>query len=106
MLTEKVQNIVSTCANAIVEAVNQEMIARVESVFGNVGRNVKGGRNAVVLATLGRKPFKKQLCPVPNCKNPAAPVYGMVCGKHKDVPKSQIKKYRDARRAKLAKKAA
>jgi hypothetical protein len=41
----------------------------------------------------------KQLCPVPGCNNPAAPVFGMVCAKHKDVPKAQIKKYREARRA-------
>jgi hypothetical protein len=30
----------------------------------------------------------------------------MVCAKHKDVPKAQIKKYREARRAKKQKKAA
>jgi hypothetical protein len=41
----------------------------------------------------------KQLCPVPGCSNPAAPVFGMVCAKHKDVPKATIKKYREARRA-------
>jgi hypothetical protein len=44
----------------------------------------------------------KQLCPVPGCKNPAAPVFGMVCAKHKDVPKAQIKKYREQRKAKGA----
>ena len=57
----------------------------------------------------GRKPRRKgpkQLCPVPGCKNPAAPVFGMVCAKHKDIPKAQIKKYREARRAKKLKKAA
>ena len=35
----------------------------------------------------------------------AAPVYGMVCAQHKDVPKAKIKKYREARRAKKAKAA-
>jgi hypothetical protein len=40
-----------------------------------------------------------QLCPVPGCKNPAAPVFGMVCAEHKDVAKAKIKKYREARRA-------
>jgi len=44
-----------------------------------------------------------QLCPVPYCRNPAAPIFGMVCAKHKDVPKAKIKKYREARRAKKAK---
>ena len=41
-----------------------------------------------------------QLCPVPGCGERAAPVFGMVCGKHKDLPKATIKKYREARRAK------
>jgi hypothetical protein len=53
-------------------------------------------------AFLGSTPVRrraKQLCPVPGCNNPAAPVFGMVCSKHKDVPKATIKKYREARRA-------
>jgi hypothetical protein len=41
---------------------------------------------------------KKQLCPVPGCKNPAAPVFGMVCKDHKNVAKAKIRKYREARR--------
>lgn len=47
-----------------------------------------------------RAPHKKQLCPVPGCKNPAAPVFGMVCADHKGVAKSKIKQYREERRAK------
>jgi hypothetical protein len=43
-----------------------------------------------------------QLCPVPGCSNRAAPVFGMVCSKHKDLPKATIKKYREQRRAKKA----
>ena len=50
-------------------------------------------------ATKPRKKPPLQLCPVPGCKNPAAPVYGMVCGEHKDMPKGKIKKYREQRRA-------
>jgi hypothetical protein len=60
------------------------------------------------VGSVGKKPRRKgpkQLCPVPGCKNPAAPVFGMVCAKHKDVPKAQIKKYREARRAKKQKAA-
>ena len=41
---------------------------------------------------------KKQLCPVPGCTNPAAPVFGMLCKDHKHVAKAKIKKYREARR--------
>jgi hypothetical protein len=61
------------------------------------------------ITSISKKKRKKgplQLCPVPGCKNPAAPVFGMVCAKHKDVAKSKIKKYRDARKAKKLKAAA
>jgi len=54
----------------------------------------------------GRKKPPLQLCPVPGCKNPAAPVFGMVCAEHKGLPKAKIKKYREARRAKKLKAAA
>ena len=35
--------------------------------------------------------------------NRAAPVFGMVCAKHKDLPKAEIKKHREQRRAQKAK---
>lgn len=47
-----------------------------------------------------RKKAPLQLCPVPGCKNPAAPIFGMVCAKHKGLAKAKIRKYREARRAK------
>jgi len=50
-----------------------------------------------------RKKGPLQLCPVPGCKNPAAPVFGMVCAKHKDLPKAKIKAFREARKAKKLK---
>src|SRR5215471_12107026 len=64
---------------------------------------------AVTAAGIGaRRPRKKppiQLCPVPGCTERAAPIFGMVCAKHKDVPKTKIRQYREARRAgKLAAK--
>ena len=46
-----------------------------------------------------------QLCPVPGCTNRAAPVFGMVCSKHKDLPKAEIRKFREARRAQRDKSA-
>jgi len=54
------------------------------------------------LALVAKKPRKsppKQFCPVPNCKGVAAPIFGMVCGEHKNVAKSKIAKYRKARKA-------
>ena len=59
-----------------------------------------------IAGLLGSAPTRKrpkQLCPVPGCNNPAAPVFGMVCSEHKDVAKSTIKKYREARRAEKSK---
>jgi hypothetical protein len=44
-----------------------------------------------------------QMCPVPRCKERAAPVFNMVCAKHKGLPKATIKKYREQRRAAAAK---
>jgi hypothetical protein len=55
---------------------------------------------ATPVAKKARKKLPRQLCPVPGCKNPAAPVFGMVCAKHKDVARSKIRKYREARKAK------
>jgi hypothetical protein len=46
-----------------------------------------------------RKPRAKVFCPVPGCKGVAAPIFGMVCGEHKDVAKSKIAKYRKDRKA-------
>ncbi len=72
----------------------------VETAFGarRPGRPAKV--TAVVVGKKSRKKAPRQLCPVPGCKNPAAPVFGMVCAKHKDVAKTKIKRYREARKAK------
>src|ERR1700690_2301221 len=72
----------------------------VESAFGfrRPGRPAKVA--AMAIEKKQRKKAPRQLCPVPGCANPAAPVYGMVCAEHKNVAKAKIKKYREARRAK------
>ena len=69
------------------------------------GRRAAGAMVALagVAGGTGVKKRKKapiQLCPVPGCTNRAAPVFGMVCAKHKDLPKLEIRKFREARRAK------
>jgi hypothetical protein len=46
-----------------------------------------------------RKP-PKQLCPVPGCKNVAAPIFGMLCKEHKGTPKRLVKKYREEKSGK------
>ena len=84
--------------------------AIVESALrDDVGPRRPGRPSKILAVTVNKKPRKKapiQLCPVPGCKNPAAPVYGMVCARHKDLPKAKIKAYREARRAKKLKHAA
>ena len=53
--------------------------------------------HAVAPAPGKRRP--KQLCPVPGCTGLAAPIFGMVCSKHKEVSKALVKRYRAQRRA-------
>jgi hypothetical protein len=81
--------------------------ARVNAALGMEAPKRRGRppTGATAVASVAKKPRKKaprQLCPVPGCKNPAAPIFGMVCAKHKDVAKSKIRKYREARKAKKA----
>jgi hypothetical protein len=66
---------------------------------GKRGRLPSGNGVRLLAPRKLRRKAPKQLCPVPGCKNAAAPVFGMVCAKHKGVPKAKIKKYREARRA-------
>jgi hypothetical protein len=69
------------------------------------GRPPKAAKALAAVAPARKKPRKKappQYCPVPGCKNKAAPIFGMVCSDHKDVPKAKIKEYREARRAQKA----
>jgi hypothetical protein len=91
---------------AVIEAQTVERVRRaIVGVFGPIfppaarlGRRPKAAVASVAGLRVRKKP-PKQFCPVPGCKNPAAPVFGMVCSKHKDVAKSKIRKYREARRA-------
>ena len=59
---------------------------------------VAARKTQIVRPAVAMAARKKQLCPVPGCKNPAAPIFGMVCRVHKNVAKSKIKKYREQRR--------
>jgi hypothetical protein len=83
--------------------------AAVLGAFGAAPRRGPGRPPKAIVAAVATKVRRKlppQFCPVPGCKNKAAPIFGMVCPKHKDVKKSLIKKYREARRAKKLKAAA
>jgi len=99
-----IRSIIEEFVNQVVAAVEADSVTRVQeavaAAFGNgavtahrVGRSV----GAVAAAPVRHRP--KQFCPVPGCTGVAAPVFGMVCAKHKDVPKAKIKEYRAQRRA-------
>ena len=84
--------------------INERARASLDAVFEKgAGRRGRRPNTVALLPAATRKKPPRQLCPVPGCKNPAAPVFGMVCAKHKAVSKAQIKKYREARRAKKLK---
>jgi hypothetical protein len=112
-----IQSIVDDFANQLSALIEAQVVERaratVAAALGGQGKRGPGRppklarlaqltAPAVVMA--GRKKARKkappQLCPVPGCKNRAAPIFGMVCADHKGVPKSKVKQYREARRAK------
>lgn len=114
MMRERIQGLVSRFTEELYVLVGEEFTANVlASLDGGSAANgrarANGAGNGVATAAAKAKPNPKrrkgpiQLCPVPNCKNRAAPIYGMVCVKHKGIAKSKIKKYRLARKAKQAK---
>lgn len=103
-----IADIVSQFINQLSTAIEAEALDRArEAVLTAVGGGERRGpgRPPGPRRGPGRppgRPRKKpptQFCPVPGCKNRAAPVFGMVCRDHKNVPKAKIKKYRAERRA-------
>ena len=100
-----VQNFVARLSSLIEQDAVVRARTAVLSAFG-VGSGRPGrpaGTGAVSAAVRAqRRKGPIQLCPVPGCSNRAAPVFGMVCAKHKGLPKATIKKYREQRRARKA----
>lgn len=105
-----IRTLVETFVNQIVTAVEAESVRRVrEAVAVMFGPGApsprRTGRPAGAGSALSAGPSRhrpKQLCPVPGCTGVAAPVFGMVCAQHKDIPKTKIKEYRAQRRAEKA----
>ena len=100
------QEVVSQFVDKLSSIIESEVVSRAREAALHAldGRGSVSVRGGVVIRKRRKGPI--QLCPVPGCSNRAAPVFGMVCAKHKDLPKAAIKKYREARRAKKLKKQA
>jgi hypothetical protein len=106
MVDDFVKQIISTVETATAQRVQSAVLTALGGGGGLPRRRGRPPKNPPLLGATFFQPARrrpKQLCPVPGCNNPAAPVFGMVCAKHKDVPKTQIKKYRENRRAAKAK---
>lgn len=104
LVTDFVNRLVSVVEAATRQRVQQAVLSAFNGAANGASLPRRRGRppknpifGATLVAPVRRRP--KQLCPVPGCTNPAAPVFGMVCAKHKDIPKAQIRKYRADRRA-------
>ena len=107
IITAQVETFTQQLVSTVEAAVAQRIQAALAGVFGipqkrGPGRPPKQAvahvAHVAVKRTAERKKPPKQLCPVPGCKNVAAPIFGMVCKEHKKVAKSKIKKYREERR--------
>jgi hypothetical protein len=101
-ITAQIETFTQQLVATVEAAVAQRIQAALAGAFGIPQKRGPGRPRKQVVAAVASswaKPArKKQLCPVPGCKNPAAPVFGMVCKDHKNVAKSKIKKYREQRR--------
>jgi hypothetical protein len=102
----EMEDVIQEFVERLSALIEQDAVARARDVMMNAfgGRAPAGLRlRASGAGALGglrkRRKGPIQLCPVPGCSNRAAPVFGMVCSKHKDLPKGEIKKFREARRA-------
>ena len=102
LVEDFVKQIVSAVEAATAQRVQSAVLTALAGGGGLPRRRGRPPKNPPLLGSSLFQPARKrpkQLCPVPGCTNPAAPVFGMVCAKHKDVPKAQIKKYRAERKA-------
>jgi hypothetical protein len=113
-MESNIRSLVEGFVSQIVDAIEADNIRRVQAAVsaafaGDLG-GAQGGRparaavSAAPAAATSSRRRPKQFCPVPGCTGVAAPVFGMVCAKHKDLPKAKIKEYRAERRATKAEK--
>ena len=102
-ITAQIETFTQQLVATVEAAVAQRIQAALAGAFGvpqkrGPGRPPKQAVAHVAPVAAPKPARKKQICPVPGCKNVAAPIFGMVCKDHKNVAKSKIKKYREERR--------
>jgi len=95
-------NFIAIVSETVRENLRHAVLGNLSVTAGRPGRPQEGFQPAPALnyatSVNGdgqlRKKREPTMCPVPGCKNVAAPVFGMVCKDHKDIKKSDLKKYR------------
>jgi hypothetical protein len=103
-ITEMVETFASSITAAVEASIAERIQAAIVDAFGAAPKRGPGRppkqTTAPAAPAAAKKSRPRQLCPVPGCKNVAAPVFGMVCSDHKNVAKSKIAKYRLERKGK------
>lgn len=90
-----INNFIVQFTAVVREQVREEVIAGLGG-SASASKALKGLVPNFTAKTRRKGPI--QLCPVPKCTERAAPVFGMVCAKHKGIAHRTIQKYRDLRR--------
>lgn len=106
---ETVQSMMYELVDKLTKVVEDATMERLETTLRAVFGDKPNGVAAPVrrpVATKAVKAARKkppvQYCPVPKCHEVAAPVFKMLCRKHKGVSKKLARKYREARAARKA----
>lgn len=96
--TSLINPIILDFAHRLAAVVERFTVGRIEAAVRSSGNQLQGRRGRVAGAGRSRG---KTLCYYPNCKNVAAPRFGMFCAAlHKDLPKAEKEKYRAAHNGK------
>ena len=113
-MESNIRSLVEGFASQVVDAIEADNIRRIQDAVSvacadDVGAARRGRPAPAVVfaapaAAMSGRRRPKQFCPVPGCTGVAAPVYSMVCTKHKDLPKAKISQYRAERWAAKAAK--
>ncbi len=97
---DTIKSLVAEFAGRIERAASEACVQRMlASVTGRRGGQAQRS-SAPARTSNGKRKGPIQLCPIPRCKNRAAPVFGMLCADHQNTPKKLVAKYRELRRAK------